>query len=398
MAGSFPTLKSGNTVWYPLQDTHSFGTGVLRFLDDTEQRWRARLMLRRFKLVCKEVNAYDASLILQFFRSQFGKFDATWSLTIGAETINNLAFSTDTFQVTEEKRNRVSFIFDVEQRKSAAPTIPSVGSYFPQINSAGIMTSLPYVLQYDYKTILNEMATGKQYSYKWRSTPLGKFAIQLNPITDTELTVVQNYFYGMEGRKGEFTFMDPGGNLVNYSDNYSHASWSNASLTVGSAQTDPYGGSLATRLTSGGSNALLYTTVIPSGNASGFVVCASIWARAASSGQQLSIGFIDSGFSVIGNTIWDLPQNQWRRISHSMTLATNSYIRVLIGGFATWGSGRVIDLFGAQCSPTPAPGPRLLTPGFDGLRIKCRFDTDDFTVNKLQVNNNSVTLPVAEYA
>ena len=96
--------------------------------------------------------------------------------------------------------------------------------------------------------------------------------------------------------------------------------------------------------------------------------------------------------------MWELPQGQWRRISHSMALATNSYIRMLVGGFAGWGSGQVIDLFSGQCSPMPGAGPRLLTPGMDSLRTKCRFDTDDFLVQRVQLNNNAVTLPVVEYA
>jgi hypothetical protein len=397
MAGTFPTLKSGNTVFNPLQDTQSFGTGVLRFMDNSEQRWRARLMLRRFKLAFTNINAYDAALVLQFFRSQFGRYDCTWSLPIAGVTYANMAFDTDAFQVTENKRNQFSMSFDVIQVKSDVPTIPAATVYFPQINATGVMTALPYTSSLNYRTTLVDMESGKRYTYQWQAVPLGKWAVNLPALTDAELVVAQDFFYSMEGRKGEFKFMDPGGNLILYSDDYGNAAWTKTDITVGSAQTDPKGGVLARRMTSSGSNGLLVATVIPDGGASGFVICASIWARAASFGQQLSIGFIDSGFSVLGSTTWDLPAGQWIRIHHSMTLATSSYIRVLIGGFATWGSGRVIDLFSGQCSPTPGPGPRLLTPGMDGLRAKCRFDTDDFAVNHIGPNEHSVTLPIVEY-
>lgn len=398
MAGSFPTLRSGNTVFYPFQDTHSFGTAVMQFLDDTEQRWRARNILRKFKLTLTDVNTYDASLVLQFFRSQFGTFDSSWSLTVGSDTYNNLSFSSDRFGMTENsKRNRVSLQFDVVQVKSAAPTIPGATTYFPQINSDGVITALPYNSALDYKNTSVTLPVGKQYNWKWRSNPLGRYVVNLPALTPAEFTVVKTFFYSTEGRKGEFTFLDPGGNLVPYSDLFSNASWTKSAITVGGNVTDPQNGNLATALQATGSNALMYCTVIPSGGASGFVLCASVWAKATVANQTLSIGFVDSGFSVIANQIWSLPQNVWTRIYCPITLATNSYIRLLIGGFGTWNT-TLIDLFSAQVVPMPAAGPRLLTPGFDALRAKCRFDTDDFGVGYKDYGETGLTLPIAEYS
>jgi len=398
MAGTFPTLKSGNTVFYPLQDTQSFSTTVTKFLDDSEQRWRARPMLRRFNLQCVDINAYDSALILNFFRSQFGRFDPTWTLTIGANTYSNLAFNTDSFKITENKTNRHALSFQVVQVISDNPTIPTLNPYFPQINPNGVMTTLPYTSSFDYRSTMEDSDyTGRRFAWKWRSVMLGSYNLNLQALTAAELLVVQNFFYSAEGRKGEFTFLDPGGNLVNYSDLFSNASWTRTSITAGGNVTDPYGGNLAMSMSSSASNGLLYTTVLPSGNASGFVLCASVWARATGAGQTLSIGFVDSGFSVLANQIWTLPQNKWVRISCPITLATNSYIRILLGGFATWGSGQTIQLFGAQCVPLPGPGARLLTPGADGLRPYCRFDSDELAINFEDFGKTSTNLSIVEY-
>lgn len=396
MAGSFPTLKSGNTIFYPLQDTHSFGTDVIQFLDDSEQRWRNRLMLRQFRLTFANINAYDQSLILSFFRSQFGSFD-TWSITIGAATHNNLFFASDDYSITEDKPNRYTLSFDVGQTKSAAPTIPTpANSYFPQLNASGLITSLPYNVVKSYLTTEDRVQIGKKYGFKWRSNPISRFNLSLTNIKQSELDIIRDHFYSMEGRKGEFIFLDPGGNLVNYSDDFSNASWTKANVTVGGPNFDPKGGTLALTCTSTNNNGLLYTTVLPAGNASGLVLCGSVWARAAASGQKLSIGFIDSGFNVIGSTTWDLPYDVWTRISHTMMLATNSYIRLLIGGFGTWDSS-AIHLFSAQCSPMIAPGPRMLTPGMDGLFAKCRYDSDDLLVVNAGPNQFSLNVPILEY-
>lgn len=399
MAGNFPTLKSGNTVWYPLEDTQSFGTGLVKFLDDTEQRWRARRMLRRLKLICQDINAYDSSLILTFWRSQFGMFDSTWSITIGSSTYNNCSFSSDTYQLTENKRNRHTLAFDVIQVITDGATIPAAKPYFPQINNvSGTMTMLPYTAGYDYRTTSIDLPSGKRFAWKWRSNPLGRYALNLSNITDAELTVVRDFFYSMEGRKGEFGMLDPGGNLVPFSDLYSDSSWTKNSLSIGSAQTDPFGGNLATRLTATGSNADMHCTIIPAGNASGFLFVASCWARAVSANQSLSIGFRDNSLTDLGGSIIGIPQGVWKRVFVPNGISTNSPIVMQIGGFGVWGAGNAIDIFGAQVSPLfGGPGPRLITPGFDGYRAKCRFDTDDFVVNHQQVNSNSITLPIQEY-
>ncbi len=398
MAGAFPTLKSGNTVFYPLVDTHSFGTDVVRFLDDSEQRWRTRLMLRRFKLTCNDINPYDSALMLKFFRSQFGKFDPTWSITFGGHTYPNCAFSSDDFKVTENKPNRHTLTFDVIQTLTDAPTIPGATPYFPQINSSGIITALPYQSALSSRTTSEDSAyTGKRYAWKWRVNPLGGFIINLQNLTTAEVTVLQNFFYSMEGRKGEFTFLDPGGNLVNYSDDFTNAAWHKSSITVGASVTDPFGGSLATSLTSSATSGLVYTTVIPAGNASGFVVTASVWAKAPAAGQSIAIGFLDNSLTNLGYIIWPLVQNVWRRVFCTITLATNNPIIVNIGGANTWGTSQVIQLFSASCAPLPGPGPRLLTPGMDGLRTYCRFDADDFTINYQDFGQTNISLPVMEY-
>lgn len=396
MAGSFPTLRSGQTVFYPVVDIRSFATGMHRFMDDTEQRWRGRLMLVRYELVFSNINSYDVSKIRNFFRSQFGRFDDTWSLTVGSEVWTDLAFDQDEFPPVEEKRNHFTFQLKILQVKSSNPTIPAATPYFPQINSQGVTAQLPYASRLEYRTSSEELPTGRRYAYKWRANPLGYFEVALPNITDVELTKLKDFFYSMEGRRGEFTFLDPGGNLANYSDDFGQASWTKTDLTAGAAVADPFGGTDARAITGTLTNGLLYTTVLPSGNASGYVLCGSVWAKALSAGQSLSIGFIDSGFSVLSNTIWTLPQNQWVRIYHTITLATASYIRLLIGGFSTWGA-TTIHLFSGQVSPTPGPNGRLLTPGADALRAKCRFDNDDFRFSRNGVNHSSVAVPIREY-
>jgi hypothetical protein len=393
MAGTFPTLKSGNVAWYPLADTTSYGTKVVTFQNDTEQRWRHRLPLKRFQMTCNNISWYDACSIMTFYRSQFGRFDL-WTLELGGETYDNLSFGNDGLKFTEAVRNRASLSFEVVQRISDSPAIPAfTGTYFPQLPN-GTITCLPYSVEYDYRTTIAELIGGNMNVYKWRSEPLSRFNVQLSNLTPDELALVKDFFASREGRLREFGFLNPNGNLVEYSDNFGHASWIKSGVSVGGAQTDPFGGNLAVRVSSTGG--FLYTPVITNGN--GVTLCCSAWAKATAPDQSIAIGFVDNTLTLIGKSTYVLPEDQWVRVRHTETLSTNVQVRMRIGDGVSWLTGEAVDLFSAQTVPTPGPGPRLLTPGFKGLYTKCRFATDSFPVVHTAFGLNSLEIPVVEYS
>src|SRR5713226_2358169 len=119
MAGTFPTIKSGNAVV-------SFGTTrgvelktkVLKFLDRSEQRWQQRAALGNFTLAFSNIEGYDLSQIRAFWRAQKGAADYTWTLPAlkaGDPTYGNCAFVDDLFSFTESKPNRYSGQLNVIQ-------------------------------------------------------------------------------------------------------------------------------------------------------------------------------------------------------------------------------------------------------------------------------------------
>lgn len=269
-------------------------------------------------------------------------------------------------------------------------------AYFPQLSAQGLMVQRPSTWQQIALTTHEDQPSGRRCAKAWRTNPLGRWGLTYPHLTDTELAVLEGFFASMKGRLGQFTWLDPGGNLCQYSDDFSHASWEKYDAAPGAAAADPFGGTRAQTVAGTGSNAMLATSVIPDGNASGFVLCGSVWVKPGSA-QQLSIGFIDSGFTVIGNSAWSLPAGRWTRIWHTMTLATSSAVRLLIGGFASWGAVS-LDLFGAQAAPLPGPGAYVRSPQQWGYRPKCRFDTDVLSLRYVGPNQNTVTLAIAEFA
>lgn len=281
-------------------------------------------------------------------------------------------------------------------------------TYFPQVNSNMIITQLPYTAGQSYESVSQELETGMRYSYPRRAAgldefptgPLSKFQVNFTNITDDEVSDLQTFFQARRGRYGSFRFLDPNGNLIQYSEDFTQAYWdkSNGPVTRVGATTDPFGGEFGTELTGDGTNAFLMGIVGPSdGGLNGVRMTASIWVKSPDSGAQLFIGFVDSGFTLTNGTTWDLPQNRWKRIWHSATLWNDNYFRILIGGFAAWAGSRTMNMYGAQVVPMKAESMYAKTPGNFGYHENCRFDVDVFERHALGPNQNSLILPIMEF-
>lgn len=117
---SFPTLRSGSIAYFPLEDEEVLPTRVVRFNDDSEQRFASSPSLRSFVLSYRDVDGYDLSRMLEFFRARKGRFvDSAFTnlfdITVGGVQHDNMAFDHDDFEYTETKPNRYSFTLRVKQ-------------------------------------------------------------------------------------------------------------------------------------------------------------------------------------------------------------------------------------------------------------------------------------------
>lgn len=284
-------------------------------------------------------------------------------------------------------------------------------TYFPQINSTSwITTQLPYKSGLAYETVVQAIeAAGMRYTFSRRSNtnlpddyspnPLGKFMVTFPMITDAEVATLKTFFESMFGRYGTFRLLDPGGNLIQYSEDFTSPTWdlTNGPIGIPGRATDPFGGNLATQLSAAAANSFAMSVVGPAdGGINGFRVTVSAYVYAQSANQQLFIGFVDSGFATLDGTTWKLPHNQWVRISHSSTLWNNNYFRAIIGGFTTW-DGTIINVYGVQVSAMKGEGVYVRSPDNYGYHPNCRFDIDSFQRQSSGPNQNSVQLPIVEF-
>lgn len=266
--------------------------------------------------------------------------------------------------------------------------------YFPQINGNLILTQLPYNWGFDFATINQEVETGMRFSFPTReagltgfpTTPLSKFGVNFSRISDAEVNTLYSFFLSMRGRWGEFRFLDPGGNLLKFSEDFNNVYWSKT-LSVGAAVTDPFKATRAKALTSG----IMLGVVGPSdGGMNGLVLCSSVWVKSASGTALATVGLKDNTTLTIYAKTYVIGTT-WQRISFNLVLPTNNqflFYLQLVGS---------CNVFGAQVSPMKGEGAYVEVPGNYGYHQHVRFDTDSFTVQAVGPNENQVTLPLEEF-
>lgn len=264
---------------------------------------------------------------------------------------------------------------------------------FPQLISGGVTVQRPYQSAQAALTSYEDQPTGRRFARSWRTNPLNRWTLNYQHLTDSELETLRSFFEDMNGRYGEFIFLDPGGNLVEYSEDFTHPSWTKYLCTVDAPTEDPFGGSRAWSCTATDSNGVLDVSLAV-GLPMGTHLCGSVWIRVPAP-QSFSLFFASETGAILSNRTFSLAAS-WQRINLRHTVST-ALTRFFIGGGASWGY-TTIELFGAQAAPLPGPGAYMRSPANYGYHPKCRFDTDELPVRTLGPDQHSVTIPIVEYS
>ena len=266
--------------------------------------------------------------------------------------------------------------------------------YFPQINANLILTQSPYATSLGFENVSVPVESGMVWSYPLRGAALpgyptgslGKFAVNFSSITDAEVNVLHIFFQSVRGKWAPFRFLDPNGNLLQHSQDFTNVAWTKT-LTAAAGQPDPSGHALGCSLSSGHMQAVIGPS---DGGMSGFVMCASIWLKAASGSVTATIGFIDETTLTNYTQQFTVASGVWTRISKNLVLPTgNQFVFYLNLSGSAYG-------FGAQVSPMKGEGAYQCTPGNYGYHPICRFDTDVFETKALGPNQNQLSLPIQE--
>ena len=72
---TFPALKCGSVAQYPMDRTFEFSTGVVRFMDGSEQRFpKYRSVLKRWRIMLSLLDEGELQKIEEFYLQQSGQY------------------------------------------------------------------------------------------------------------------------------------------------------------------------------------------------------------------------------------------------------------------------------------------------------------------------------------
>ena len=232
---------------------------------------------------------------------------------------------------------------------------------FPQLSS-GAVAQLPLRRETRYRTLVNRMPDGSEIRVADVDYLAREWELALEHLSDAEWEAIHDLFAAAEGRLKTFLFLEPGENLLAWSEKFTEDVWEKSGISVTEGIGDPFGGTAASQVS--GSGTLSQTLAIPAQ----FRYAGSIWARTNQQGAALELR--DGGGQLSAAAF--AADGQWRRysISTAWTVAVETVV------FRVVAPGGDVDIYGAQLEAQPAASDYKKTLQQGGVHPGARFSSD----------------------
>lgn len=242
---------------------------------------------------------------------------------------------------------------------------------FPQI-STGASSLYPLKKTTRQRSVVNTLGDGSTGVYADPDAASLGWELHATGLTAAEWGAIEALFTATSGMWQPFTFLDPAGNLLADSEDFSGPGWTNGpliDLTAGAA--DPFGTTRATTITnaSAGTQAIAQTLAVPGD----FQYCLSAWV-CSNNGTSVTLSIETTGTSVTRSFA---AGEQWTRI----WLAANPGQSTESVTFsAQIPAGGTIQLFGMQAEAQAGASDYKQTGASGGVYANARFASDTLTV------------------
>jgi hypothetical protein len=215
-----PKVRGNGQALYPLTRSREFSTDVAQFVNGTEQRFKVRAGLTRLKLPYSALVGSDATSLKEFVDSAKGMFDPNGTITLtdsfgSAISYADLALDQDTIEVTELEPLLYNTQIELHQVKNRNTPPPDTDPSFPVFDN-GLTAQRPYKQIRRFLSAVVDQAAGIRYAWAWYGEGLDGFpdgALMAWELTlllsDFNLSIIETYFRGKEGRMWPFSFTDP---------------------------------------------------------------------------------------------------------------------------------------------------------------------------------------------
>ena len=239
---------------------------------------------------------------------------------------------------------------------------------FPQLTT-GAAALYPVTKQGLQRTVVNALADGSTVVYADPEGAIMGWALRATGLTLAEWNAIESLFQQTAGMSETFIFLDPVGNLLLQSENFSAGAWTAGALVqLTSGIGDPFGTARATRLVNTGQAAGGMTQILSvPGN---FQFCLSAWVR-STSGSAVTLAVANGSKSFAAGT-------QWKRVYFSSNPGQAGATTLAFG--VQLAAGGSVELFGMQAEAQLGPSDYKITGAASGVYPKARFGSDQITV------------------
>ena len=252
-------------------------------------------------------------------------------------------------------------------------------SVYPQLLT-GALAQFPITTRLDARTCVNSLGDGSSIRIADLDGASTVWELQYAGLTDSEAAALEQFYEACEGSLSGFTFVDPAGNLLGWSEDLSNPVWqAGPMLAVSGGANDPLGRTNAFHLSNSGNAGQGITQIL---NVPGsYVYTFSVYAQApVPSTLTLTIGNSTQTFSV---------GPRWNRFAFTSTVdaAANSV------AFAIEGTPGAMTIFGPQVEAQPAAS-AYQTGVAGGVYVNARFLDDGLMRTSTAPNENNFTVKI----
>lgn len=239
--------------------------------------------------------------------------------------------------------------------------------YFPQL-AIGNMAQYPVTRSWQRAATVNNLPDGSVIAMASVTPPRMSWTLSYIGLSQAEFSAIEALFESVQGRFGNFTFVDPSDNLLTWSEDFTMATWTaDPLLQIVKGAQDPNGGTNAMTLTNGAqaSQGIVQQLAGPGW----FEFTFSIYLRADT---PCSVDLIRASGSTQSRTTIPV-SGTWTRVQSSGALGAQ-------GDGIECGleldPGVTVYAYGAQLEAQPSAGAYKTKTNLCGVYTDARFDQD----------------------
>jgi hypothetical protein len=251
---------------------------------------------------------------------------------------------------------------------------------FPQL-ATGALCQFPIQKVRRTRTVVNHAADGSEIKLSDPAGEVTEWLLKLADLTDQEAAGLRSFFAAAEGSLNGFTFVDPAGNLLEWSEQLDEPVWQkDPFLSVTSGAPDPLGSTRAWTLSNSGAagQSLAQTLAVPGE----YRYCLSAYVRCDGGATvDLSMGAQTSEYTV---------GPAWMRIA----LATAGVAEAESLRFGiTVSAGSAMSVYGLQVEAQGAASVYKATSR-GGVYDDAHFGSDELALTCTAPGRNACTLSI----